>query len=121
VVGILPDMEAGGYCPCGPHALLTREGGYSFFQPGYAGAYEELPVYRPRDGRAFYGKPTCRENLLVACNRINGEVTFVDISCLTEPQIVCQFTVSGNPDCAFIGEDSVLIPVGYQGLFRLTR
>lgn len=121
VTGILPDMETGGYCPCGSFALLTREGGYSFFPPGYEGAYGDLPVQKPRDGSVFYGKPTCRDGLLVVCNRIGGEVTFVDVSNLTEPRILCQFTVSGNPDCAFVGEDSILLPVGYQGLFRIAR
>lgn len=25
--GFMPDMEAGGYCACGPYALVTRRGG----------------------------------------------------------------------------------------------
>jgi hypothetical protein len=118
VMGILPDMEAGGYCPCGPYALATREGGYSFFKPGYEGKYEDLPVYTIQGGPKFYGKPTCRGNLLVTCNRISGEVTLVDICDLSKPKRICQFKVSGNADCAFVGETCVLIPAGYQGLFR---
>lgn len=121
VPGILPDMEAGGYCSCGPCALLTRNGGYSFYKPGYEGNFEGLPVYRIKGGPVFRGKPTCRGNLLVACNRVEGDVTFVDISNLREPKLICQFKVSGSADCAFIGEDSVLIPAGYQGLLRFAR
>lgn len=119
VTGVLPDMEAGGYCPCGPYALLTRDGGYSYYRPGYEDG--ELPVYRLADGVVFYGKPTCHGNLLVACNRISGEVTLLDIADLAKPQLVARFTVSGNPDCAFIGDRSILVPVGYQGLFRIAR
>ncbi len=119
VTGVMPDMEAGGYCPCGPYALVTRDGGYSYYRPGDPD--EELPVYRLADGSTFYGKPTCHGNLLVACNRISGEVTVVDISRLAEPRLLARFTVSGNPDCASIGEHAILVPAGYQGVFRLAR
>lgn len=118
IMGILPDMEAGGYCPCGEYALLTKDGGYSFYKPGYQGKYEDLPVYKIKDGPTFFGKPTCRRNLLAVCNRINGQVTFVDISDLGKPKRICQINISGSTDCACIGEESVLIPAGYQGLFR---
>jgi hypothetical protein len=121
VMGILPDMEAGGYGACGPYALLTKDGGYSFYRPGYAGRYEDLPVYKIKNGPAFYGKPTCRGNVLAVCNRISGEVTLVDIAKLTEPKLIGQTKISGNADCAFLGNDAVLIPAGYQGLFRLGR
>ncbi len=121
VVGVLPDMEAGGYCACGPYALLTREGGYSLYKPGHEGSYEGLPVYKVKDGPAFYGKPTCRGDLLVVCNRIRGDVTLVDVSHRSVPRLIGQFRLSGNVDCAFIGENSLLIPAGYQGLFRLDR
>lgn len=119
VMGILPDMEAGGYAACGPYALLTKDGGYAYFRPGYMGKYEDLPVYKINSGPAFYGKPTCRGNLLAVCNRIRGDVTLVDITKLDAPKLLGQFTLSGNADCAFIGADGVLIPAGYQGLFRL--
>ncbi len=119
ILGIWPDMEAGGYCPCGPYALVTRDGGYSFFKPGYEGKYEDLPVYRIKDGTAVRGKPTCRGSLLILCNRVDGDVALVDAATLTEPKLIGQFNLSGNVDCAFVGEDSVLISAGYQGLFRL--
>lgn len=119
VLGIQPDMEAGGYCACGSYALVTKAGGYSFFKPGYEGKYEDLPVYKIKGGPAVHGKPTCRGNLLAMCNRVDGDVALVDISTLTEPKLICQFKLSGNADCAFIGDSSVLVPAGYQGLFRL--
>lgn len=121
IIGILPDMEAGGYCPCGQYALLTKDGGYSFYKPGYEGRYEDLPVYKLKEGPDFYGKPTCHGKVLAVCNRISGDVTLVDLSNLHEPKRMCRFEVTGNADCAFVGDDSVLIPAGYQGLFRLGR
>lgn len=118
VLGVMPDMESGGYCPCGHEALLTRGGGYSLYKPGYEGRYEDLPIHKIAGGPAISGKPTCRENLLVTCNRVTGSVSLVDIAKLTEPKLVGQFELSGNPDCAFLGVRSLLLPAGYQGLFR---
>lgn len=121
IPAILPDMEAGGYCPCGPYALLTRDGGYSFYSPGFQGDYAALPVYTIENGPAFYGKPTCHDTILIACNRISGQMTLVDIADITRPGLLCQFNLSGNPDCAFIDRNAILIPAGNQGLFRATR
>jgi hypothetical protein len=121
ITGVLPDMETGGYCPCGPYALLTREGGYSLLRPGEGGTADNLPVHTLGHGRSFRGKPTCQQGLLVACDRINGVVTLVDVADPRNPKFLGQLTITGNPDCAFIAPDSVLIPAGYQGLFRLQR
>ena len=76
---------------------------------------------RIKDGPKFRGKPTCGRNLLVACNRVDGDVTFVDIADPAQPKVICQFALSGSPDFAFIGGDSGLIPAGYQGLFSFVR
>jgi hypothetical protein len=32
--------------------------------------------------------------------------------------LIRRFKISGNPDLPFIGDGFVLIPAGYQGLFR---
>ncbi|MDY0165042.1 MAG: hypothetical protein RBS80_00775 [Thermoguttaceae bacterium] len=117
--GFMPDMEAGGYCACGPYALVTRRGGYSFYKPLEDGDYPaDLPVYQIAGGPAFRGKPAVRGNVLAACDRIEGDVTVVDISDLTEPLLIRAFQVSGNPDVPFIGDGFILIPAGYQGLIR---
>lgn len=118
-LGLLPDMKRGGYSACGEYALVTRNGGYSFYKPLEEGEYDfELPVYRIPDGPNFYGKPTVRGNVLVACDRINGVITVVDIADLKKPKLIEQFQVTGNPDLAFIGEGYVLIPAGRQGLIK---
>ncbi|QDT85603.1 LVIVD repeat protein [Gimesia chilikensis] len=118
-IGLLPDMRRGGYAACGEYALVTRDGGYSFFKPLSQGEYAaEQPVYRIPNGPAFYGKPTVRGNILVTCDRINGVITVVDISDLKQPRLISQFQVTGNPDLAYIGDGYVLIPAGRQGLIR---
>ncbi|MDF1814193.1 MAG: hypothetical protein P1V20_18455 [Verrucomicrobiales bacterium] len=117
-IGLLPDMKTGGYAASGEYALLTRNGGYSFYQPLQNGEYDfEVPVYRV-PGVEFHGKPTVRENTLVICDRIDGKVTVVDITDLKRPELIGKFQISGNPDLAFIGENFVLIPAGRQGLLR---
>lgn len=118
-LGLLPDMKRGGYSACGEYALVTRNGGYSFYKPLEEGEYDfELPVYRISGGPNFWGKPTVRGDVLVACDRINGEITVVDISDLKKPKLIKQFEITGNPDLAFIGDAYVLIPAGRQGLIR---
>ncbi len=118
-IGLLPDMRSGGYCACGQYALLTRDGGYSFYKPLLSGEYDaQIPVYRIQDGPAFRGKPAVRGDILAACDRVEGEVTVLDIADLTAPKLVCKFKVSGNADVPFIGDGYVLIPAGYQGLIK---
>ncbi|QDT28016.1 LVIVD repeat protein [Gimesia panareensis] len=118
-IGLLPAMRRGGYAACGEYALVTRDGGYSFYKPLSAGEYDsELPVYRIPAGPAFYGKPTVRGNILAACNRIDGEITLVDITDLKTPRLIRHFKITGNPDLAFIGDGYVLIPAGRQGLIK---
>jgi hypothetical protein len=119
IMGVLPDMESGGYAACGPYALLTRGGGYSLFKPGAEADYANLPIHRIQDGPKFRGKPTCRGNRLVACDRVNGDVSVVDIADVTHPKLICRTRLSGSPDLAFLGEHVLLLPAGYQGLFRL--
>lgn len=118
-IDLLPDMEKGGYCAAGEYALLTRNGGYSYYKPKKEGEYyTEIPVIKISGGPEIHGKPTVRGNTLVTCDRIDGEISVVDITDLESPKLIHQFEVSGNPDVAFIGEGFVLVPVGYQGLIK---
>ena len=117
-LGFLPDMECGGYCACGEYALLTRDGGYSFYKPLLSGEYNfDPPVYRIK-GETFRGKPTVRGNILATCDRINGDITVVDITDLKSPKLILKFTVNGNPDLPFIGDGFILIPAGNQGVIK---
>ena len=117
--GFLPDMSHGGYCACGEYALLTRKGGYSIYKPLHKGEYDfDPPVYRLQDGSVFKGKPTVRGNILATCDRINGDITVVDITDLKAPKLILKFKVNGNPDLPFIGDKHIIIPTGNQGIIK---
>ena len=77
-----------------------------------------MPVHRIQGGADFRGKPTVQGNILAACNRVDGDVTVLDITDLKAPKLMHKFKVSGNPDLPFIGDGFVLIPAGYQGLIK---
>lgn len=118
-IGLLPDMRRGGYASYDDYALVTRGGGYSIYKPLTKGEYNfESPIYRIQGGPNFYGKPTVRENILVVCNRIDGDITIVDISKPETPKLIRQFKIRGNPDLAFLGKGFILIPAGHQGLIK---
>ncbi|MFO7936590.1 MAG: hypothetical protein R6V06_03170 [Kiritimatiellia bacterium] len=99
--------------------MLTHNGGYSLYKPLLTGEYDfNPPVYRIKNGPAFYGKPTVRGNILATCDRINGNITVVDISDLKSPKLIRRFKVKGNPDLPFIGDGYILIPAGNQGIIK---
>jgi hypothetical protein len=120
----MPDVEGlkvgmmNGFAPCGEYVLATHRGGYVFYKPGTQGSADALPVHRIKDGPQIWGKPTVKGRLLTACNRFTGDVFIADISDLTAPRLIRQFNISGSPDCAFIADDHILIPAGYQGLLK---
>jgi len=68
----------------------------------------------------FSGRPTIAGNLLIASDRINGLIHIVDISDLANPSVLKTIAVSGNPDSALVVGDDILIPMGYQGVFRFS-
>ncbi|MDF1754474.1 MAG: hypothetical protein P1U89_16945 [Verrucomicrobiales bacterium] len=118
-IGFLPDMKTGGYCAAGKYARFTRNGGYSLYEPLRDGEYDSImPVFRLPGGKKFHGKPTLRGNTLVTCDRIDGEITILDVTELKKPKLIRQFSITGNPDLAYIGKDFVLIPAGRQGLIK---
>ncbi len=106
------------------HVLCTRNvangnlGGYYIYD---ITAENVTSIISGRDPDvAFSGRPTVAGNLLIASDRINGLVHIVDISDLAKPKVLKTVTVSGNPDSALVVGDDILIPMGYQGLFRFS-
>lgn len=120
----LPDIEGlrlsmqNGYAACGEYALATHKGGYVYYKPQASVSHKDLLVYRITDGPQFLGKPATNGKILTVCDRFTGDVTVVNISDLTTPKLICRFRISGSPDCAFVADDHILLPAGYQGLFR---
>lgn len=109
---------AGGYDAAGDLALGTRSGGYVLYDPTDTtiSAMNELTLHRGNG--SFSGKPSVHGDLLVTTDRIKGNIFLVDISDLTNPVLKETISVSGNPDVAVITDDTILIPLGRQGLIK---
>lgn len=89
--------------------------GYVIYDP----VSDNTPVITAVDSDvAFSGRPAIFGNILVASDRINGNIHLVDISDLVSPQVIKTIQVAGNPDSAVMLGRYLLIPAGYQGLFR---
>ena len=106
------------------HVLCTRNvasgnaGGYYIYD---ITAESVSAVISGRDPDvAFSGRPTITGNILIASDRINGLIHIVDISDLANPDVIKTIKVNGNPDSALVVGDEILIPVGYQGLFKFS-
>ena len=106
------------------HVLCTRNvasgntGGYYIYD---ITAEAPTVVINAKDpDTSFSGRPTIVGNILIASDRINGLIHIVDISDLANPNVIKTITVSGNPDSALVVGDDILIPMGYQGLFKFS-
>ena len=104
------------------HVLCTRNvangatGGYYIYD---ITAESPSVVINAKDADTiFTGRPTIAGNMLIASDRINGDIFIVDISDLANPNVVKTIKANGNPDSALVVGDYVFVPMGYQGLFR---
>jgi hypothetical protein len=101
---------------CTPeHVIITHDKGYVLpdFKDG------TNPVQLPHYGIKDYdltGKPIVYGNTMFVSNRLNGLVTTLDISNITEPRLQTSFRLEGNPDIVAKHKNKVAIPAGYQGL-----
>ena len=103
------------YVLCTAGIANGRPGGYVIYDP----ASDNTPVITAVDPEtAFSGRPAIFETLLVASDRINGKIHLVDLSDLQAPHVMKTIPVAGNPDNAVRMGRYLLIPMGYQGLFR---
>ena len=107
----------GGIEAVGDLALSMTSSGYILYDPATtADISSGLTIYKP--GQSITGKPSEYEGTLITTNRISGAIYIMDASTLTSPSLQKSFTVTGHPATAVYGEESVYIPLGYQGLLR---
>ena len=52
--------------------------------------------------------------------KAEGDVVLADISDLTAPRLLKRLHFSGHPDLACVVENSVYIPLGHQGIAKIT-
>jgi len=107
----------GGIEAVGDLALSMTSTGYVLYDPATtADISTGLTVYKP--GQNITGKPSEHRGTLITTNRISGAIYIMDASTLTNPSLQKSFTVTGHPATAVYGEESVYIPLGYQGLIK---
>ena len=103
-----------GITACGDKALEVTGGGIVVFDP-----VSETAAEASEHGEGIWGKPTVYGDILVACDRFKGLISFTDISDIKNPRILKSLTVRGNPDIALCRDGMAYIPLGYQGLMRV--
>lgn len=67
------------------------------------------------------GKANCVDGLLAVSDGPAGTVTLIDVSDMEEPEVLSQFSVSGNPDIAYMDDEMILIPCRRGGLLKMDR
>lgn len=105
---------------CTPeHTLMTHDKGYVLPDLRDGGDLALLPHYGI-EGFDLTGKPTVYGNTLFVSNRLNGLVTVLDISDITDPRLQTCFRLEDSPDLVAKHKNKVAISAGYQGLLVYT-
>ena len=101
-------------------ALAVTRGGYVIADIREPRPYGEYPVHRI-GGIRLYGKPVAKDGILYVSDRLTGEFTVCDISDPDAPELILNYQFSGHPDLSCPTDDGVIIPLGHQGLAKLTK
>lgn len=67
------------------------------------------------------GKVVANDGVMVVTDPYDKKVTVLDITDLDDPHVILSVNTSGNPDIAYITNDSVLVPLKYQGYINIER
>ncbi len=96
--------------------LATVRGGYILLNRQDRRPVSQIEIYRFGKRTKHPGKPTIFADRLYAANRAAGTVSVVDISEITQPKLIEQIELPGNPGRVIIHNESLIIPDGYHGL-----
>ena len=113
---------AGGYDASDKYAVgICGKGEYVAYKPSHPGAnYENMkPLIRKSD-TYFDGKPSIFNDKIVITDRIEGEIFIGHISDDIQITIDKKISVQGNPDVALICDDGIFVPLGYEGLVKIS-
>lgn len=103
-------------------ALSGYSGSISIYMPSGGSSaitYDsQVSIGTNPDGFKRTGKPTVYGNTLILTDRAYGYIYIYDITDIKSPLLLKEISVNGNPDFAIITEDYIMIPMGYQGLFK---
>ena len=100
--------------------LATTRGGYLILNRQDRRPLKDFVVQRIGKLRHHLGTPTIFGNMLYAANRVTGTITITDISNITTPKLIKQFTLPGNPGRVVLHHGKMVIPDGYHGLLIAT-
>lgn len=101
--------------------LATIRGGYLVLDRNERRPAAGIAIRLPGSRRVHLGVPTVDGDRLYTANRAYGIVTIADISDPAAPKLIRQFETPGNPCRVVVGEGTILIPNGNQGLLILDR
>ncbi|MBL4883752.1 MAG: hypothetical protein JKY95_04325 [Planctomycetaceae bacterium] len=96
--------------------LATVRGGYMLLDRQDRRPLDQQKVYRIGKKREHLGKPSIFGNKLYIANRDTGIITIADISDISQPKLIEQIELPGNPGRVIVHNKSIIIPDGYHGL-----
>ena len=113
---------AGGYDAYNEYAVgVCGHGEYVAYKPSVPGAsYENMKPLIRKANTCFNGKPTIYKDKIVITDRIEGKIFIGHISDDLQITIDKKICVKGNPDVALVCEDGIFVPLGYEGLGKLS-
>lgn len=113
---------AGGYDACNEYAVgVCGHGEYVAYKPSVPGAsYENMKPLIRKANTCFNGKPSIYKDKIVITDRIEGKIYIGSISSDGQITISRSLSVNGNPDVALVCDDGIFIPLGYEGLGKIS-
>ena len=100
-------------------ALVVYGGGYAVYDMRSNQSYSDMMI-RKIDGFPLRGKPVVSGHILCVTDRLKGDVTICDVEDRDAPKLLAHMNFSGHPDLGCIADDCVYLPLGHQGLARVS-
>lgn len=112
---------AGGYDACDKYAVgICGNGEYVIYNPSKpCSSYENMKPLIRKANTCFDGKPSICKDKIVITDRIEGRIYIGHISDDLQITVDKKICVKGNPDVALIKDNSLYVPLGYEGLVRI--
>lgn len=101
------------------NALAITKGGYVIADIRENKAFSEYEVHAVGD-MWLKGKPVVKNNILYVSDRMNGIVTVCDISDINSPKLILHEKFAGYPDIVCPVDDGAIIPLGYEGIAKIS-
>lgn len=119
LAGNTPDTSLYGWtdgaCAFGEKLLLIKGGKCRFLEPNETRNASDLPAYGI-EGIRLAGRPSIGGNTLALSQRHERKVRVLDISDITRPRPLREYSLFGHPGACAFWNGRTVIPAGYQGL-----